>query len=153
VNTARNDGSTVDWGAVADPILATPPWRPRASRRPQVIAKAAADPHTHDWAGRGFTRQGPGSDVDVDYQAGYASGKAEALAGMTTIFGGPVTPFTDGYINSHRQMTEHLGPRPAAGRRRRLMNRWTSLAAITIRGASRLRAPDRTGAGDAGRDG
>jgi hypothetical protein len=111
---ARNDGPAVDWGAVADPILATPPWRLGTSRRPQVIAEAAADPHEHDWAGPGFTKPGPESDAGS--RAGYVLGKAEAFAGMATIFDGPATSFTDGYINGHRQMTEHLA-REASSRK------------------------------------
>ena len=67
----RNDGPAVDWGAVADPILATPPWRPRTRGHP-VIAEAAADPHEHDWAGPGFTKPGPEPDVST---ARYALGK------------------------------------------------------------------------------
>ena len=61
MNTEHNDGPAEDWGAVADPILATPPWRPAALRPSRVIAEAAADPHEHDWAGPGFTRPGPES--------------------------------------------------------------------------------------------
>jgi hypothetical protein len=71
--TAHIDGSAVDWGAVTDPILATPPWRPKLPRGPQVVAEAGADPHEHDWAGPGFTKPGP--EPDVGYQAGYARGK------------------------------------------------------------------------------
>jgi hypothetical protein len=48
VNTEHNDGPAEDWGAVADPILATPPWRPAALRPSRAIAEAAADPHEHD---------------------------------------------------------------------------------------------------------
>jgi hypothetical protein len=81
--TVHNDGSAVDWGAVTDPILATPPWRPKPPRRPQVVAEAAADPHEHDWAGPGFTKPGP--EPDVGNQTGYARGKAEAVAGITTV--------------------------------------------------------------------
>jgi hypothetical protein len=109
----RTTRPAVDWDAVADPILATPPWRPRTSRPPQVIAGAAADPHEHDWAGPGFTKPGP--EPHVDYQAGYAPGRVEAAAGMTTAFDGPATPITDGYVNGHRQMSEHLA-REANGR-------------------------------------
>jgi hypothetical protein len=71
------------WPAVADPILATPPGRPGTSRPPHPIAAAAADPHERDWAGPGFTKPGP--EPDTGYQAGYASGDAEARVGMVTI--------------------------------------------------------------------
>jgi hypothetical protein len=84
-----------------------------ASLSLQVTAEATADPHNHDWAGPGFIKPGPESNVG--YQAGYALGRVEACAGMTTIFPGPTTTFTDGYINGHRQMTEHLA-REANGR-------------------------------------
>jgi hypothetical protein len=83
---------TVDWNAVADPILATPPWRPGTSWPPQVIAGTAADPHEHDWAGPGFTKPGP--EPGVGHQAGYAPGKAEALACTTTVSDGPTTSLT-----------------------------------------------------------
>jgi hypothetical protein len=81
--TTRTTRSAVDWDAVADPILATPPWRPRTSRPPQAMAGAATDPHEHDWAGPGFTKPGP--EPDVGYHTGYARGKAEAVASMTPI--------------------------------------------------------------------
>jgi hypothetical protein len=103
---ARKDTREVDWPAVAEPILATPPWRPGASRSPQVMAEAMADPNNYDWAGPGFTRPGPESDVG--YQAGYALGRVEAAAGMTATFDGPATSFMGGYVNGHRQMSEHL---------------------------------------------
>ena len=81
--TAHNDGSVVGRGAVRDPILATPLWRPNPSRQPQVVAEAAADPHERDWAGPGFTRPGP--EPDVGHHTGYARGKAEGVGGMTTV--------------------------------------------------------------------
>jgi hypothetical protein len=109
----RKDTREVDWPAVAAAILATPPGRLGTSRPPHVIAGAAADPHERDWAGPGFTKPGPESDVG--YQAGYAPGRAEAVAGMTTAFDGPATSITDGYVNGHRQMSEHLA-REANGR-------------------------------------
>ena len=83
MKTAHNDGPAVDRGAVTDPILATPPRRPKPPQQPQVVAEAAADPHEHDWAGPGFTKPGP--EPDVGYYTGYARGKAEAVAGMTTV--------------------------------------------------------------------
>jgi hypothetical protein len=86
--TGHNDGSAVDWGAVTDSILATPPWRPKPLRRPQVVAEAAADPHEHDWAGPGFTKPGP--EPDIGYQTGYARGKAAAVAGRTTVADPPL---------------------------------------------------------------
>jgi hypothetical protein len=46
-----------------------------------------AGPHDRDWAGPGFTKPGPESNAC--YQAGYALGKADAFAGMTTISDGP----------------------------------------------------------------
>jgi len=110
---ARKDTREVGWPAVADPILATPPGRAGTSRPPHVIAGAAADPHERDWAGPGFTKPGPESDVG--YQAGYVLGRVEAAAGMTTAFDGPATSITDGYVNGHRQMSEHLA-REANGR-------------------------------------
>jgi hypothetical protein len=96
---ARETDAAVDWAAVAAPIAVVPPWRPAAPA-------AEPDPHKAGWAGPGFTR--PGTESDVGYRFGYALGQAEAFAGMTTIFDGPATSFTDGYINGHRQMTEHL---------------------------------------------
>jgi hypothetical protein len=72
-----------------------------------------AGPHDRDWAGAGFTKPGPGSDPG--YQAGYALGQADALAGTTTIFDGPAASLNDGYINGHQQMTEHLAHK-ASGR-------------------------------------
>jgi hypothetical protein len=102
----HDDGPTVDWGTVVDSILATSPWRLGAARPPQNMTEAAADPHEHDWAGPGFTRPGP--EPDLGYQTGYPRGKAEAVAGMTTIFDEPATSFTDGHINGHCQMTEDL---------------------------------------------
>jgi hypothetical protein len=110
---SHKNGLVVDWGAIADPILATPLWRPRASLSLQVTAEATADPHNHDWAGPGFTKPGPESNAG--YQAGYALGKAEAVAGTTTTFPGLTTTFTHGYINGHHHMTELLA-RAANGR-------------------------------------
>lgn len=66
--------------------------------------------HDRDWAGAGFTQPGPESDPG--YRAGYALGKAEAFAGMRTIFDDAPTSFIDGYINDTR---EHLA-RGASGR-------------------------------------
>jgi hypothetical protein len=88
----RTTRPTVDRDAVADPILATPPWRAGASRSPQVMAEAIADPHKYDWAGPGFT--GPGPEPNVGCQASYPPGKPEALADRATSFDGPATPFT-----------------------------------------------------------
>jgi hypothetical protein len=82
----------VDWDAVADPILATQPWRPGTPRPPQAIAGAATDPHERDWAGPGFTRPGP--EPNAGYQASYPPGKTEALAGRATSLDGPATSFT-----------------------------------------------------------
>jgi hypothetical protein len=42
-------------------------------------------------------------------------GTAEALAGTTTIFDGPATSFSDGYINGHRDMRERLAREASAG--------------------------------------
>jgi hypothetical protein len=109
----RTTRPAVDWDAIADQILATPPWQAGTSRSPQVMAEAMADPHKHDWAGPGFTKPGPESDAG--YQAGYALGRVEAAAGMTTAFDGPATSFTEGYVNGHRQMSEHRA-READGR-------------------------------------
>jgi hypothetical protein len=89
---SRKDGLAVDRGGMADPILATPPWRPGTSRPPQVVTGAAADPHEHDWAGPGFTKPGP--EPDAGHRAGYAPGKAEALADMITISDGLATSLT-----------------------------------------------------------
>jgi hypothetical protein len=86
--TAHKDGLAVDWGAVTDPILATLPWRPKPPRRLQVMAGTAADPHEHDWAGPSFTKPGP--EPDVGYWTGYASGKAEAIEGMTSVADPPL---------------------------------------------------------------
>ncbi len=72
-----------------------------------------AGSYDRDWAGAGFTKPGPESDAG--YQAGYALGKAEAVAGITTTSDGPATSFTDGYINGHREMQEQLA-REASGR-------------------------------------
>jgi hypothetical protein len=77
------------------------------------MAEAMADPHKYDWAGPGFTRPGP--EPDTGYQAGYAPGRVEAAEGMTTASDGPATSITDGYVNGHRQMPEHLA-REANGR-------------------------------------
>jgi hypothetical protein len=41
--------------------------------------------------------------------------RVEAAKGMTTAFEGPATSITDGYVNGHRQMSEHLA-REANGR-------------------------------------
>jgi hypothetical protein len=71
-----------------------------------------AGPHDRDWAGAGFTKPGP--EADPGYRARYALGKAEAFAGMTTIFDGPATSFTDGYFNGHRDMREHLARQASA---------------------------------------
>jgi hypothetical protein len=71
-----------------------------------------AGPHDRDWAGAGFTKPGP--EPDPGYRVGYAFGKADAFAGMTTIFDGPTTPFTDGYVNGH-DMRKDLA-REASGR-------------------------------------
>jgi hypothetical protein len=103
---ARKDTREVDWPAVAASILATPSGRLGTSRPPHVIAGAAADPHEHDWAGPGFTKPGP--EPDTGQQAGYAPGRVEAAEGMTTAFDGPATSITDGCVNGHRQMSEHL---------------------------------------------
>jgi hypothetical protein len=89
VNTEHNDGSAVDWGTGADPILSTPLWRPETSQPPQVIAAAAADPHEHDWAGPGFTKPGP--EPDTGHRAGHAPGNPEARADVTTLSDGPAT--------------------------------------------------------------
>ena len=70
------------------------------------MAGAAAGPDEHDWAGPGFTKPGP--EPDTGQQAGYASGRAGAAAGVTAAFDGPATSITDGYVNGHRQMSEHL---------------------------------------------
>jgi hypothetical protein len=70
-------------------------------------------PHDWDWAGAGFTQPGPESDPG--YRAGYALGKAEAFAGMTTIFDNPATHFTDGYAHGHRDTRDYLA-REASGR-------------------------------------
>ena len=88
----RTTRPAVDWDAVADPILATPPWRPGTSRPPQVIAGAAADPHEHDWAGPGFTKPGP--EPDTGHRAGHAPGNPEARADVTTLSDGPATSLT-----------------------------------------------------------
>jgi hypothetical protein len=74
--TAHNHGSAVERGAVTDPILATPLWRPKPSRQPHVVTEAAADPHKHDWAGPGFSKPGP--EPDVGYHTGHTRRKAEA---------------------------------------------------------------------------
>ena len=92
MRAARKDTREVDWPAVAEPILATPPGRPGTSRPPHVIAGAAADPHEHDWAGPGFTKPGP--EPDAGHQARYAPGDAEARAGMVTIFDGSAGSLT-----------------------------------------------------------
>jgi hypothetical protein len=110
---ARKDTREVGLPAVADPILATPPGWPGTSRPPQVIAGTVADPYEHDWAGPGFTKPGP--EPDTGQQAGYAPRRAGAAEGMTAAFDGPATSMTDGYVNSHRQMSEHLA-REANGR-------------------------------------
>ena len=52
-----------------------------------------AGSHDRDWAGAGYTTPGP--QADPGYQAGYTPGKAEAFAGMTTIFHGPATSLTE----------------------------------------------------------
>jgi hypothetical protein len=70
-------------------------------------------PPDREWAGAGFTKPGPESDAG--YRTGYALGQAEAFAGITTIFDAPATSFTDGYINGHRDMRDHLA-READGR-------------------------------------
>ena len=88
----RTTRPAVDWDAVADPILATPPWRPGTSRPPQVIAGAAADPHEHDWAGPGFTKPGP--EPDTGHRAGHAPGNPEARADVITLSDGPATSLT-----------------------------------------------------------
>jgi hypothetical protein len=103
---ARKDTREAGRPAVAVSTLATPPGRPGTSRPPYVIAGAAADPREHDWAGPGFTKPGP--EPDTGQQAGYAPMRVEAAKGMTTAFEGPATSITDGYVNGHRQMSEHL---------------------------------------------
>ena len=109
---ARKDTREVDWPPVAASILATPP-RLGTSLQPHVIAGAAADPHEYNWAGPGFTKPGP--KPDTGQQDGYEPGRAEAAAGMTTALDGPATSITDGYVDGHRQMSEHLA-REANGR-------------------------------------
>jgi hypothetical protein len=89
---ARKDTREVDWPAVAASILSAPPGLLGISRPPHVIAGAAADPHEHDWAGRGFTKPGP--ECDAGYQAGYAPGDAEVRAGMVTICDGSTASLT-----------------------------------------------------------
>jgi hypothetical protein len=89
---ARKDTREVDWPAVADPVLATPPGRLGTSRPPHVVAGAVADPHEHDWAGPGFTKPGP--ECDVGYQAGYAPEDTETHAGMVTISDGSAAALT-----------------------------------------------------------
>jgi hypothetical protein len=59
---AGTDPREVDWGAIADPILVTAPWRPQ-----QPAAEAAPEP---DWAGRGFSRPGPGPEADREAEPG-----------------------------------------------------------------------------------
>jgi hypothetical protein len=97
------DTREVDWAALAAPVQTTAPWRPAPG----------ADAREADWAGRGFTRPGP--EPDAGYQAGYAPGRVEAAPGMTATFDGPATSITEGYVNGHRQMSEHLA-REANGR-------------------------------------
>jgi len=82
----------VDWGAVAGPIPATPPWRPGTSRPPHAMAGAVAGLREHDWAGPGFTKPGPGPDVGP--QTRCTSGKAKAPARVTTLFDGPARSLT-----------------------------------------------------------
>jgi hypothetical protein len=65
--------------------------------------------HDRNWAGAGFTQ--PGLESDPGYRVGYALGKAEAFAGMTTIFDDAPTSFIDG----HNDTREHLA-RGASGR-------------------------------------
>jgi hypothetical protein len=111
---AREDTApAVDWGATADPILATPPWRLEGSRQPQVIAATEADPHKHDWAGPGFTKPGPESDAC--YQTGYTLGKADALAGPGARAGEEDAMTMTG-------TTDSTAGRPATGRPRLLAN-------------------------------
>jgi hypothetical protein len=85
-------------------------WRARLSVRRR--RGEMADQHDRDWAGAGFTRPGP--EADVGYRAGYTHGTAEALAGMTRIFDGSATSFTDGYMNGHRDMRERLAREASA---------------------------------------
>jgi hypothetical protein len=87
MTAGRTSRPAVAWGAVAGPILATPPWRPGTSQPPHAMAGAAVGPHEHNWAGPGFTKPGPLPDAGPHTRC--APGNAKAPARVTTLSDGP----------------------------------------------------------------